>query len=68
MRFLGVKIAPENWVTKYPLNCFTYNSGIFHNGTNRKNILIIRDDKCDFPKFDTKFSWGWTTTKILFIT
>ena len=34
IRFLGVKIAPANWDTKYPFNCFTYNSGIFHNETN----------------------------------
>lgn len=56
--FLGVKTAPENLGTQYPSNCFTYNSGIFHNETHCKNFLTIRNEKCDAIEFFEKFVVG----------
>ena len=46
--FLGGKFTPEKCGTKYPFNWFTYNNRIFHNQTNSKNILTMRDEICDF--------------------
>ena len=60
---------PRIWanLARNPDKDFTYNSGIFHNETNWKSLLIIRDEKYDFLKFFEKFLWGWTTRKLFFI-
>ena len=50
--------ANENWRTKYPFNCFTYNSGIFHNETNWEYFLIMRHEKCNFLRFVKKIDGG----------
>ena len=63
--FLGVKTVPENGILNTHLNCFTYNSVIFHNETKWKNFFTMKDEKCDFLKFVGKFLWGWTTPKLL---
>ena len=37
-----------------------YNGGIYHNETNWKSFLTMRDKKCDFFKFAEKFLRGLT--------
>ena len=55
--FKEEKITAEKCGTKYPFNCFTYNNRIFHNQTNSKNILTMRDEICDFFQLDKKDFW-----------
>ena len=50
-RIFGGENRLLNWGTEYPLNCFTYTSGIFHNETNWENFLTMRNEKCDFLNF-----------------